>query len=106
MAIPTRNIMDLFFVQDLFAIDKILQQFVEGVTNVKVSIGVRRAIVEDKSFTSGRFRKLSVEVIILPKLLEFWFANDGVGTLAKLSFRKKNGRSEGVLWLFAASILA
>ena len=104
MAIPTWHIMDLFLVQDLFAIDKILQQFVEGVTNVKVSIGVRRAIVQNKSFASGRFRELSVEVIFLPKLLEFWFANDGVGTLAKLGFRKKNGRSKGVLWLFAAWI--
>ena len=49
MAIPTRNVVDLLPIQDLFAIDEILEYFVEGVSTVQVSVGVWGSIVQHKS---------------------------------------------------------
>jgi hypothetical protein len=50
MTIPTWNIMHLFAIQNLLAIDKVLENLVQCMTAVQVAIGIRWTIVEDKSF--------------------------------------------------------
>lgn len=84
MAIPAWNVVYLLPIQDLLAIDKVLENLVEGVTTVQVPVCVRGTIVQDKTLRSCCFsslRQLVVELGLLPVGLKLRFADSGVGPL-------------------------
>mmetsp|Transcript_37946 Transcript_37946/g.79475 ORF Transcript_37946/g.79475 Transcript_37946/m.79475 type:complete len:239 (-) Transcript_37946:980-1696(-) len=110
MAVPSGNVMDLLPTQHLMTVDEILQQFVEGVSDVQVSVGVRRTVVKDELFGvvgGGIGGEFGVEVGGLPVLLEFGLAFDGVGTLGEFGFGEEDGGGVDVFgFLFSASSAA
>ena len=77
-------------------------------THVQVSVGIRRSIVQDKSLLAlGGLREFFVELMFLPKGLQFWFSLDSVGSLRKVRFWETDRCGVGILWsLSSASSLA
>ena len=64
MTVPTRNILYTLALGELKATDDILENLVEGVTDVKATIGVRWTVMEDEAIAGRASAKLpSVEVI-------------------------------------------
>ena len=86
MTIPTRHVADFFAAQHLVAVDKVFEDLVEGVTDVELSVGVGRAVVEDEQVAWVIVREAIVYFLICPKFLQFWFALGGVGAHIKLGF--------------------
>mmetsp|Transcript_30728 Transcript_30728/g.58301 ORF Transcript_30728/g.58301 Transcript_30728/m.58301 type:complete len:243 (+) Transcript_30728:2425-3153(+) len=94
VTVPSGNVMDLLPAQHLMPVDEILQQFVEGVSDVQVSIGVGRTIMQDELFSvvrGGIGGEFGVEVGGLPVFLEFGLAFDGVGALGEVGFGEEDG---------------
>lgn len=58
MTVPAWNVMNLLTLKDLLAIDEILEQLVEGVSNVQITVSIRWAVVQDKSISPVLFRSL------------------------------------------------
>jgi hypothetical protein len=48
VTIPTGHVANFFAAQDLVAVDKVFEDFVEGVADVKLSVGVGWPVVEDE----------------------------------------------------------
>ena len=55
MAIPTRYIVNLLAAQYLVSVDEIFQNFVECVTTMEITVGIRRSIVQHKSLGARFF---------------------------------------------------
>ena len=49
MEIPTRHIVHLVPFKQLISIDKIIQYLVQGMPNMKISIGIRETIMKSKN---------------------------------------------------------
>lgn len=112
VAVPAGDVVDLFAVQDLLAIDEIFEDFVERVTAVQIAIGVGRTIVQNVALRAGLFGSLGdsvVQINLFPVRLQLGLALGSVGALGKGRFGEKNGGSERILFLlrslltFAAS---
>ena len=91
MTIPTRNIANLAPLKQVKLIDNILQNLVEGVTNVQRTIGVRRPIMQNKQLTWIVLRQVLINLVLCPKLLKLWFAFDSIGAHVKVSFGQIDG---------------
>ena len=69
MAVPARNIGCVVAIQRTGLDDDVLENLVGCMTDMQVSIGVGRPIVQDKPGTTGTgFADLPVEVNLLPLL--------------------------------------
>lgn len=75
-------------------VDKILEEFVQRVTNVQIAVGVGRTVVQYKSFgvTSLGIRgEFGVQIGRGPVALKFRFANGGIGALIEGRLGQEDG---------------
>ena len=106
VTIPSGDIVHLLALEDLMAVDEVLQELVEGMANVQVAIGVRRSVVKDVPLGAGLLgigAQLVVQINRFPVLLQLRLALDGVGALREGSLGKDDGRCVGVLLLLLSS---
>ena len=84
VTVPAGDVVHLLALEDLVTVDKILQELVEGMTDVQVTVGIRRAIMKDVSIGAGLLgigAELVVQINRFPVFLQLRLALDGVGSL-------------------------
>ena len=102
VTIPAGYVMDLPTIEYLLTINKVLENFIERMTAMQISIGVRWPIVQHKSFTGGLVGTLLVQVGVFPVSLQFWFSFGCHSTLGKGCIGQENGFGIGILFLLSA----
>lgn len=99
MAVPTRNEFSSSPMEKVVLVDDILEDLIESMANMKVPVGIRRAIVESEDVTWVFSGESLVDFVVLPELLEFWFLLDRVGTHIKRSLWEVDCLGVGVVFL-------
>lgn len=106
VTIPSGDIVHLLALEDLMAVDEVLQELVEGMSDVQVAIGVRRAVVKDVPLGAGLLgigAQLVVQINRFPVFLQLRLALDSVGALREGGLGKDDGRRVGILLLLLSS---
>ena len=89
VTIPTRNVGRAFAAQGLILDDDVLENLVQRGADVDVTIGKRRAVVQDKFLGAGAGGlNFFVELGGLPFFQTFGFARDEVGLHGKVRARQ------------------
>lgn len=78
MTIPTGDVVGFVTLEEFVFVDDVLEDFVEGVTHVEVTVGVGRTIMEREGATGVFGGERFVNSLFLPKFLQFWFSLNGV----------------------------
>ena len=74
MAIPAGHIIGVFAKHRLRAVDNILQNLVQRMADMQLSIGIRWAIMQHKFWrVLARLAQLFIEINLLPALQNLWF---------------------------------
>jgi hypothetical protein len=97
--------MHLLPIQNLLSVNKILQQFIQGMPNVKISISIWRSIVQYESFgtsRSSRIRKFLIEVRVFPELLNLRLTVLRICALGEWGLGKKDCGCIGILLLLGS----
>ena len=91
MAIPAGHVAYLAALEQLILIDRVLENFVEGVANVQIAIGVGWPIVEHKHLAGVVDRQRFVDLVLGPKGLNLRLALGSVGPHVKAGLGQQNG---------------
>ena len=110
VTVPAGDVVHLLALEDLMTVDEILQELVQGMADVQVAVGVRRAIMQDVALGAGLLgisAELVVQINRFPVFLQLRLALDSVGALREGSLGENNGRCVGILFLLlsAASLV-
>ena len=97
MAIPTGDIPHLAPLQQVIAIDDILQHLIQGVPHMQRSIGIGRSIVKDKRLTGIGLSKGLVNLRLSPKLLNLRLTGLGIRPHAEAGLGEINGFFVGLV---------
>ena len=88
VAIPTGHVRRIEAVQRLRLDDDVLQDLVDGVTDVDVAVGIGRAVVQDEFLGTGtRLADALVELLLLPLLQPLRLALGEVAAHGESGFR-------------------
>ena len=72
MTIPARHIVGILAQHLLAAVDDILEDFVQGMTDMDVTVGIGRAVMKDEFFPALGIRALAFkQVDLVPMLKQF-----------------------------------
>ena len=92
VAIPAGHEGNVEAIQQLGLDDNVLEDLVDGVTDVNVAVGVRRTVVQDVLRPSGaRLAHATIEVRLLPIFQRLGLARGQVGLHRKIRARKVQG---------------
>jgi hypothetical protein len=91
VAVPAGDVPHLAPPQDLILIDDVFEDFVEGVANVQIAVGVGGAIVEHKGLAGVGFGQDFINLVLGPKLLNLWFPPGGIGPHLEGGLGQQNG---------------
>mmetsp|Transcript_1136 Transcript_1136/g.2483 ORF Transcript_1136/g.2483 Transcript_1136/m.2483 type:complete len:218 (+) Transcript_1136:2933-3586(+) len=89
MAVPPGHEAHLFSLEHLVPVDEVLENLIQRVPDVQVSVGVRRAIVQREHLGVTLGNGL-VHLVVGPILLNHRLLSHGVGTHLKVSLGQKH----------------
>ena len=106
MAVPPGDVTHLFALHHLVPVDEIFEDLVERVSDVKVAVGVRWAVVEGEHLRVGALGDLLVDLVVRPPLLDGGLLRHAVGAHLKVRLWQEHGVPVDVVLLLALALLA
>ena len=92
VAIPPRHVISVLSEHLLAAVDDVLENLIECVTDVQMPVGVGWSVMEDELLAAlRRFADPAVEVRFLPAGEDFWLAFRKAGLHGKIRARQVDG---------------
>ncbi len=92
VAIPSGHVISVLPKHLLAAVDDVLENLIECVTDMQMPVGVRRSVMEDEFLAAlRRFANPAVEIRFLPAGEDFWLAFRKAGLHGKIRARQVDG---------------
>mmetsp|Transcript_21132 Transcript_21132/g.35444 ORF Transcript_21132/g.35444 Transcript_21132/m.35444 type:complete len:358 (-) Transcript_21132:217-1290(-) len=103
VAVPPGHVAHLAPLQHLIAVNEVLEDLVEGVTDVQVAVSVWGAVVQNEGLVRVFLRQPLINLLIRPKLLQLWLFHHRIRAHVKLRYGQVHRGAVNTLFLFLLS---